>query len=403
MAGVNYYVDNVGGSAANSGLTKLLAKALPEDLVSVITNLDILNQKATGVDYTWTNATSAAQSFFGAVQILWTNYDTDGDTQPVNLINKNSSFYKVISTATAGAISKVQFKLNYSGSVNTATALQIANTSTTGWKFDKVKFKIYKTDNLTTAHIFQPLAGTNAKGIFTNCEVEGDDSTYPSFTLRLGNGVLSSFSKGSIHGLTIPSTTGYIGDCVLFYKNKVQVKIGGGSNYLARPQTNAVINAVIKNTFYIVDNASTTNRCIDYNITGQGQIIDNIFFIPSTGVTAAIYSIAAGSLTVQDPATYLGSGNNLFINTAGVNNITGLIEGYNASQYTTGAHPFLSIDPLNANFLNANSSNSITTTYIIGKSYFDTDESLGADQVNATTGTTYTFDRKMVDSALGIR
>lgn len=364
-----YFVDNIGGSAGNSGLTEALAKAHPENLISILVAGDIVRIKATGTDYVWT--TIAANTTWAPGNVLVTNYTTD-TTMPNNYFNKPTGNFVWLMNGTAAGnttFNNVQLTFDYgSDSSTTQSPFVIGIGASAKGAIYNGKIVLKRTSPTLSQKTLTLMTTTRQKVALYNTVIEADDNIY---TMDFGDQGYSVASGCTFKGFVFNTTGFNIMDFSNFERNTFEFAFGSNTAKFGT-LGNTVTTSIRNNDFIIrADSGGTYTNCHIFFIsessaTLEEVMIDNIYYSEKTGGQLYMYR-AASAITI--PENYFANvGNNPNYGfTALTNNVTGWVEQAGVSPAMAGS-PFLSTVYGNANYCKLNNSNADAISYCIGTS-----------------------------------
>lgn len=365
-----YFVDNgVLGNPLNSGLSDLLPKAHPENLIGILVAGDIVRIKATGTDYVWT--TIAANTTWAPGNVLVTNYTTD-TTKPNNYFNKPTGNFVWLMNGTAAGnttFNNVQFTFDYGSNASTTESPFVIGTGTSAkGNMYNGKIVLKRTSATLSQKTLTLMTTTRQKVALYNTVIEADNNIY---TIDFGDQGYSVASGCTFKGFVLDTNGFNIMDFSNFERNTFEFAFGANTSKFGT-FGNTVTTSIRNNDFIIrADSGGTYTNCHIFVISASSAnleevMIDNIFYSEKTGGQLYMYR-AASAITI--PENYFANvGNNPYYGfTALTNNLTGWVEQAGVSP-AMASSPFLSTTYGNANYCKLNNSNADAISYCIGTS-----------------------------------
>lgn len=369
-----YYVDNVGGNDANSGLSEALAKQTIESLRTITAAGDIIRLKYTATDYTLSVA-SASTAF---TSVLITGYVSNTSSPTLSISRGTGSVANVLC---AGVMSFTNINLLFAFSSASRVSDILGNTC------DFFIRNCYVTCSNTSANsVLRPFP-TARELSFENSTLNGDQGAgqpyYFQFSsttggFRIINNKMFNLRLKSVQPLC--SFTNASGST--FAYNSVRVLHVDGTGAINRiVDIGAKVANIYKNSLYISHTVASlaSTFCQFSGASNQffGQVFDNIVYFADTISTNNVLYATSSAVTVSSDAA-LSLGNNRVINLTNTSyNITGLTETYGASA-TLAANPFVNVTPFDPDYFKLDPG-SAGYAACIDEGYFDPYSNIGSD------------------------
>lgn len=380
-----WFLDNVSGSPSNNGLSVSTPKKDMVDIKSLVTSLDIIKLKDTGVPYDLPVPSSLNETFFTNLPniLMITRWDTDTANPRIRQVKHASSNFSTNLCGSSGSNSrytmlKCDLELDYLDNTNSACPMVFSSGSNLDVKFVNSEVFLKKTgvNNATSPSLFEvsPSSSSSFATNFINSKIHGDKKL---FNIDWGTYQSGIFTNSFLNGVTL-FATGALFSGLLITKSRLYFGLYSTSNMWAMSYGSS-ITMFGNNNVLVYDSGYYSSGRRFYNVFNNasnfGHSFNNIIVSEDSG----LYYAGASSPFTKEDAFYYPVGNNVYYGFADyTNNLTNFKEDMGTS-YALSSSPYLSHNPASPDFMKLDYSSSEVQDYILNKSLLDPYENIGAD------------------------